>query len=141
MPQQVKPVISVKAPISPGELTDKITILEIKLVKIKNAAKLRTVKHELKLLNKILAALLAKNKVVALRFKKLKANLRKTNIALWNIENVIRGLEAKKQFGTEFVAKARSVYITNDKRSEIKKDINSLFGSAINEVKQYTKYS
>lgn len=128
--------------VSPGELIDKITILEIKLVKIKNKQKLLAVKNELKLLKANLSTLMSsvEHKKLLSPLKKLKSTLHGINLKLWNIENVIRGLEAKKDFKSRFVDYARRVYITNDKRSEVKSEINKLFGSTITEVKEYSKY-
>jgi hypothetical protein len=70
----------------------------------------------------------------------LKLKLHGINLKLWNIENVIRSLEAGEDFGKKFVDYARRVYITNDKRSEVKNEINRLFGSTITEIKEYSKY-
>lgn len=128
--------------VSPGELVDKITILEIKLAKIKNKEKLGYVRNELKLLKANLSTLMVsvEHKKLLPRLKKLKLNLYGINLNLWHIENVIRSLEAKKDFGNKFVVYARRVYITNDKRSEVKNEINMLFGSTITEVKEYSKY-
>ncbi len=132
--------LKIKIPVSPGELADKITILEIKSKRVKDKLKLKSVKAELKLLQKEAALLLKTNTKRAGKFKILKAKLYRINTALWNIENVIRALEGKKEFSKKFVQTARSVYINNDKRSEIKNSINKLFGSAIKEVKEYSKY-
>ena len=128
--------------VSPGELIDKITILEIKLVKIKNRQKLLVVKNELKLLKANLSTLMSsvEHKKLITPLRKLRSTLHGINLKLWNIENVIRGLEAKKNFKSRFVDYARRVYITNDKRSEVKNEINKLFGSTITEVKEYSKY-
>ena len=128
--------------VSPGELLDKITILEIKLVKIKNAEKLKAVRNELKLLKANLATLMTsvEHKKLIPQLKSLKSELYGINLKLWNIENIIRSLEAKKDFKSKFIDYARRVYITNDKRSEVKNGINKLFGSTITEVKEYSKY-
>ncbi len=126
--------------VPPGELADKITILEIKSRKIKNTGKLSYVKKELKLLSITLAILLKENKAKSSSFKKLKTKLYKINLQLWDIEDSIRRLEAKKDFGKKFIQLARSVYITNDERAEVKNKINGLFGSTLKEVKQYIKY-
>jgi predicted nuclease with TOPRIM domain len=133
-------MVKIKIPVSPGELTDKVTILEIKRTKIKDAALVKSVKTELKLLEKELAKLLSSKRRLAQKYKLLKAQLYRLNSKLWNIENTTRGLEARKSFGRKFVQTARSVYINNDKRSEIKKSINKLFGSDISEAKQYSRY-
>ncbi len=128
--------------VSPGELVDKITILEIKLIKIRNKEKQKAVKHELKLLKANLTTLMSsvEHKKLLSRLKDLKLKLHGINLKLWNIENVIRSLEASEDFGKKFVDYARRVYITNDMRSEVKNEINRLFGSTITEVKEYSKY-
>lgn len=126
--------------VPPGELVDKITILEIKSRRVKNKQKLSSVKSDVSLLKKSLNALLKgyKNKVA--KFKSLKQKLYKVNLKLWVIEDRIRILEKDKNFGSEFIKLARSVYITNDERSTVKNQINELLGSTLNEVKQYVKY-
>lgn len=126
--------------VPPGELVDKITILEIKQKKVKDKPKLSIVKKDLGLLKITLSVLLKASRGKALQFKRLKLRLYAINLRLWNIENVIRELEDKKEFGRKFITAARSVYITNDKRSKVKNEINTLFGSSLSEVKQYSKY-
>ncbi len=126
--------------VSPGELFDKVTILEIKRRKIKDKYKLRSVNNELSHLNIAVQTLLKGIKNKRASIMKHKSALKSANLKLWNIENSIRLMEAKKEFGDAFIKKAREVYITNDKRSEIKSRINKLFGSGIEEIKQYTKY-
>jgi len=125
---------------SAGELVDKITILEIKKSRIKDRSKLKKVIKELGLLDKSLDKIVKQDNKITARLIRLKKKLKAVNTSLWDTENAIRLLEAKKDFGKKFVKHARSVYITNDKRSEIKAEINILLGSAVNEVKQYTKY-
>ena len=123
--------------ISVGELIDKITILRIKKEKIKDLEKLKIVSHELELLENSLNS-----------FEKSKKNelenfmieLKKINQKLWTIEDDIRLLEKNKKFDDNFIELARSVYITNDKRFEIKNKINRLFSSNIEEVKSYEEY-
>ena len=123
--------------ISVGELIDKITILQIKKEKIKDLEKLKIVFHELELLENCLNS-----------FEKSKKNelenfmieLKKINQKLWIIEDDIRLLEKNKKFDDNFIELARSVYITNDKRFEIKNKINRLFSSNIEEVKSYEEY-
>ena len=127
-------------PVSPGELFDKVTILEIKKRKIKDKRKLESVNKELALLNISVNSMLKKHKRKRASLMRQKAALKAVNLKLWSIEDSIRLMESRKDFGSAFVKKAREVYITNDKRSEIKNRINRLFGSAISEVKQYTKY-
>lgn len=126
--------------VSPGELIDKITILEIKKSRIKQKEKLKAVIRELKLLKITLAEMLKYNKKITVKLSGEKKKLKAVNTQLWNIENSIRAKEAKGKFDKEFIKLARSVYITNDKRSEIKNNINKLFGSSIHEVKQYRSY-
>jgi len=122
--------------ISIGELLDKISILEIKLEKIKDKSNLDEVKKEYEILKKIENSSLKIKKDVKVLFNALK----KTNIKLWNVEDEIRILEKNKDFGENFIKLAREVYFTNDTRSKIKSDINKLLGSNIIEVKQYVKY-
>ena len=133
-------LMKVQIPVSVGELVDKITILEIKKNKIKEKKKLKSVIMELNLLQKELSKITGKHRALKNEFIKLSAKLAGINQRLWNIENRIRKMEAVNKFGKEFIEKARSVYIYNDKRSEIKNKINKLFGSKITEVKEYTKY-
>lgn len=127
-------------PVSPGELVDKITILEIKKKYITIPAKSKLIQTELKQLTAILNGMLKvserKRPAVLIEKKVLKA----INKKLWDIENRIRAKEAKQSFDKGFIELARLVYLTNDKRSEIKNRINILFGSAIKEIKQYSKY-
>lgn len=127
-------------PVSPGELVDKITILEIKKKYITIPAKSKLIQTELKQLSSILNGMLKvsekKRPAVLIEKKVLKA----INKKLWDIENRIRAKEAKQSFDKGFIELARLVYLTNDKRSEIKNRINILFGSAIKEIKQYSKY-
>lgn len=126
--------------VSAGELVDKITILDIKKSKIKDPEKLVKVKEELEMLKETLNSLLGDNLQTRQKLNPLKSKLKSINIKLWNIENEIRLLEAKKDFGHAFVKLARSVYLTNDKRSETKAEINKVLGSTLLEVKQYTGY-
>ncbi len=120
----------INAPISIGEIFDKITILEIKKEKLKNE-KLLNVNLELKLLKKIVED----NGLNV--DKKLINNLREVNNKLWNIEDNIRKKEELKSFDNEFIEIARSVYIENDKRSEIKREINIKYNSELVEEKSY----
>ena len=117
-------------------MQDKISILKIKRKKIVNKSKLQNINHELSLLNKIYKNNFKKNKKILLYEKKL-ININKK---LWDIEDKIRLLESKRSFNQEFIELARSVYINNDKRSEIKKKINTLTGSDLIEEKSYKSY-
>ncbi len=127
---------NIRVPISPGELLDKITILEIKAEQIADNEKLRNVKTELDLLGQVWDQASADNDTV----QKLKQTLKTTNMDLWTIEDKIRIKEARKEFDHEFVELARSVYLKNDKRAATKKEINVLLGSGIMEEKSYADY-
>ena len=125
----------IKTPISLGELVDKISILIIKKKNIEDNIKLDLINKELDLLNNTI------NKVVKEEIIRDYLNqLIDINFKLWQIEDDIRDCERKKNFNENFVQLARSVYITNDKRAEIKLKINKQFGSKIVEVKSYNKY-
>lgn len=122
--------------ISLGELLDKISILEIKLKKIKDRNKILLVKKEYKSLKA------TKNKIkVKKKINNLYKKLKKTNQNLWSIEDKIRKHEKQKKFNKKFVILARSVYQQNDLRSKIKLEINKIMNSNIVEVKSYSKYS
>lgn len=127
---------NVYVPVSPGELLDKITILEIKADRITDTEKLQNVETELQLLTEVWNQSLADNNTV----KQLKRELKTTNICLWDIEDQIRNKEARKEFDQEFIELARSVYLQNDKRAEVKKQINVILGSKILEEKSYAEY-
>ena len=128
--------MNVDTEISIGEFFDKITILEIKRARISNPDKLFNINKELDGLNKILAGLpFSRDKV-----KKEVDELRDVNEKLWVIEDDIREKEAKKAFDQKFIELARAVYITNDRRSEVKREINLKLGSDFIEEKSYEKY-
>jgi hypothetical protein len=130
------PAQTVLVPASIGELIDKITILEIKSTRITDVARLANVRHELALLNEIRNCHWPADDAL----HRLSAELRVVNEGLWNIEDEIRACEKESAFGSKFVALARSVYMENDKRSALKREINLLFKSAIVEEKLYTNY-
>ena len=123
-------------PISPGELIDKITILEIKSQRMTDAAKLRNVRTELDLLN----ATWHSSPFAATDIGAEWAGLRDVNAKLWDIEDRIRDQERDGLFDAEFVELARAVYFTNDERAAIKKQINAKLGSALVEEKSYAEY-
>ena len=123
-------------PISWGELFDKITILQIKLENLKDKNALKNVKIEYDELFKIYE----NNFRVDANAKRLLADLKTINKTLWNIEDDIRDKERHKTFDEEFIELARSVYITNDERSRIKRNINNTFGSQFIEEKSYSDY-
>ena len=126
----------IKVPISPGELVDKITILEIKSARMADPAKLANVRTELTLLQETWRTSAYASHDIAAQW----AALRKINEKLWDIEDDIRDLERARTFGKEFIQLARAVYVTNDERAAVKRDINTRLGSKIVEEKSYAKY-
>lgn len=128
----------IEAPISLGELIDKITILEIKAVNISDATKLKNVTHELTILEAKVQSLLDAEGIT--RLAPLKQALKDINQELWVIEDDIRDCEYVKDFSDKFIQLARAVYVTNDKRATVKKDINLAFGSELIEEKSYKDY-
>ena len=127
-----------KIEVSNGELLDKISILELKLLKIEDEEKLINVKKEFETLNPLVQELFEKYDG---QLQSHYLELAKINGELWNIEDWIRDCEREKRFDKEFVELARSVYITNDKRSEVKKIINILTSSGLVEEKSYKDYN
>ena len=122
--------------ISAGELLDKISILEIKLEKIKDKASKNEVNKEYKLLKEVQNS----NLELTEEMKTLFDEIKKINLNLWNIEDNLRICEKNKDFGHSFLELARNVYLNNDKRSKIKSKINEVSGSNIKEIKQYVDY-
>ena len=122
--------------ISIGELIDKITILKIKKKFIKLKDKLLNVDKELNILEPILKI----DKINSPKIQKLTEQLYEINLKLWEIEDKLREKERMSDFDEEFISLARSVYFTNDKRAEIKKDINIISGSQLVEEKSYSNY-
>ena len=122
--------------VAPGELIDKITILEIKLKNIKDEAKLTNVRREYDVLMETYRANIEETDAL----RALIAELRDANAKLWDIEDDIRDLERVKDFGDAFVALARSVYRSNDRRAAMKREINELLNSTIIEEKSYAEY-
>lgn len=122
--------------VGPGEMIDKITILQIKSERISDPGKLKNIRHELAVLEKArMENIEASDPLTA-----LEAALKSVNEKLWVIEDDIRQCEADKDFGDRFIALARSVYKENDLRAKLKKDINILAGSSIVEEKSYTSF-
>ena len=128
--------MKINIPASIGELFDKITILEIKKLKIKDKSKLIFINKELNLLKKVVTS----KKINTRSIKPLIKKLKDVNLKLWNVEDKLRKFEKNKQFKKEFVNYARKVYYTNDKRSVLKNEINLKTNSIISEVKSYEKY-
>ena len=125
----------INTPVSLGELVDKISILHIKNINIKDNEKLKLIREELELLNQTLNKYIKNNDI-----QNYLDSLIEINSRLWVIEDDIRDCERNKKFDQTFIDLARSVYFTNDKRSEIKLEINKKFGSKIIEVKSYEEY-
>ena len=125
----------ISTPVSLGELIDKISILHIKNINIKDEEKLKLIREELELLNQTLNRHIKNNDI-----QNYLDSLIEINSKLWVIEDDIRDCERKKKFDQTFIDLARSVYFTNDKRSEVKLEINKKFGSKIIEVKSYEEY-
>lgn len=127
------PILRIDAPISIGDLIDKITILEIKCERIAEHEKSANVGKELTLLR----AIKGEAGLDGPEVDGFARELRAVNAALWDIEDEIRELEARQDFGARFVELARAVYSNNDERSRIKQQINTTFGSDIVEEKSY----
>tara|TARA_R110002110_G_scaffold89937_2_gene234143 strand:+ start:1618 stop:2022 length:405 start_codon:yes stop_codon:yes gene_type:complete len=127
----------IKVPVSFGEVLDKITILEIKSERIKDEAKVRNVRLELDELSATWNEAVKDQSAIAELRKQLKA----VNEELWVIEDDIRDEEAEQNFGSKFIELARAVYVTNDKRAALKKDINLALGSRFVEEKSYQDYT
>ena len=128
--------MSLLVPTAPGEFLDKLTILEIKADRIRDAAKLANVGRELAALRATWAA----SPLAARDVTVLVAQLRAVNEKLWEIEDAIREKEAARAFDAEFIELARSVYRTNDRRAALKRELNVLLGSELIEEKSYAKY-
>ena len=126
-----------KIEVSNGELLDKISILELKMLKIEDEDKLVNVKKEFETLNPLCVKLFEK---FGGQLQNHYLELARINGLLWDIEDWIRDCEREKRFDDEFIQLARSVYVTNDQRSEVKKLINKTTGSDLVEEKSYKDY-
>ena len=122
--------------ISAGELLDKISILEIKLEKVKDKTNLEEINKEYKILKEAQDS----NIETTEKLKALFNDIKEINLNLWDIEDRLRICEKNKDFGQSFIELARHVYLNNDKRSKIKSEINKILGSNIKEIKQYVNY-
>ncbi|MBN1112288.1 MAG: hypothetical protein JXA53_05170 [Bacteroidales bacterium] len=122
-----------KIEVSNGEIVDKLTIIEIKLERIKDEAKLVNLRKEYEVLNEAVKQIIDKEDT-------LYKQLYDINCQLWDIEDRCRDYEREKNFGDGFIQTTRSVYMTNDKRSDVKKEINIKTGSGLIEEKSYEKY-
>ena len=133
MPAEPRPIT---VEIAPGELIDKITILEIKRERITDDVKLHHVRTELALL----AGARDRAMPGSAELARLATELKSVNEALWRIEDEIRLCERDKDFGPRFIALARSVYRTNDRRAALKRQVNALLGSKLIEEKSHPSY-
>ena len=124
-------------PISPGELLDKITILQIKSERIDDPVKVANVRTELDMLQKVWADSVEDDDEI----RALSAELKRINESLWEIEDDIRDEERNKRFGDRFIELARAVYVTNDQRADAKKKVNLHLNSTIVEEKSYQDYT
>ena len=122
-----------KIEVSNGEIIDKLTIIQIKLERIKDKVKLVNLQKEYNVLFKASSSIIATS-------DPLYKSLYEVNCELWDIEDHIRDLERNKDFGNDFISTARAVYIKNDKRSELKREINIRTASGLIEEKSYEKY-
>ena len=122
--------------ISPGELLDKISILEIKLEKVKDKNSLEEIKKEHKILKEIQTSSID----ITGKIKDLFQSVKNVNIKFWNIEDKLRICEKNKNFDKNFIELARGVYFANDERAELKSKINKILKSNIIEIKQYDNY-
>ena len=122
--------------VSVGELLDKISILEIKIEKIKNLQKLKYIKDEYDILKDQLSKNIKYNK----KIQSLYNSLKEINSKLWVIEDEKRLYEKNSDFGEKFIELSRDVHFLNDKRANVKLEINDKTGSKIREIKEYTKY-
>tara|TARA_B100001765_G_scaffold206964_1_gene164689 strand:+ start:385 stop:786 length:402 start_codon:yes stop_codon:yes gene_type:complete len=126
----------IQSEISAGELLDKISILEIKIDKIKDKDHQIEINKEYKILKETKDL----NIKTTTKIESLFSELKKINLNLWYIEDKIRICEKNKDFGKNFIDLARNVYLNNDKRAKIKSEINKLLDSNIKEIKQYADY-
>jgi hypothetical protein len=122
-----------KIEVSNGEIIDKLTIIQIKLERIKDEVKQKNLMKEFNELSGASSAIISTS-------DDLYISLYKVNCELWDIEDHIRDLERKKDFGDDFTATARAVYVKNDRRSELKREINIKTSSGLIEEKSYEKY-
>lgn len=122
-----------KIEVSNGEIIDKLTIIQIKLERIKDKAKLENLQKEFNILKKASSSIMSQD-------DNLYIALYQVNCDLWDIEDRIRDLERNKDFSSKFISTAREVYIKNDRRSELKREINIKTSSGLIEEKSYEKY-
>ena len=132
---QVSPLQDILVPISVGELMDKLTILEIKSERINNPSQLKNIVHELEALRAV-----PLGDIDCTMLDKLKAELKRVNARLWDVEDAIRDCDARGDFGGSFIELASAVYRLNDERARLKKAINLASGSRLFEEKSYKSF-
>lgn len=135
--------LALLAPVSPGELLDKLTILDIKLARITDPGQLANVKREHQALSERWQQFLSDGQAPVFdpqQLQQLHNTLSTINQALWEVEDDLRECERQQRFDDRFIELARSVYRHNDQRAEVKKQINQLLGSELVEEKSYAKY-
>ena len=125
----------IQAPVSVGELIDKLSILHVKQTKITNEEKLEYINKEFELLYNLSSGYLDNSEIETLYHQLVEINSK-----LWDIEDRLRVIETEKRFEGEFVDYARKFYFTNDDRFRLKNEINKISNSEIREVKEYVKY-
>ena len=128
--------MNIKVEVSVGEFLDKLTILEIKSARIQDTNKLKSINNELDIIRRAWESSPFSQHDLSQEL----ARLRKVNETLWDIEDSIRDKERHKTFDKEFIELARSVYINNDERAAIKREINVKVGSELIEEKSYAQY-
>ena len=126
----------ISIPVAPGELVDKISILEIKSERIKDPAKLENIHRELELLTGTAKEHLPEDGTLT----ELSTALKAVNGQIWDLEDVIRDCERRNDFGELFLKTARMIYRTNDRRAALKRKINLHLGASIIEEKSYSEY-
>jgi predicted nucleic acid-binding Zn-ribbon protein len=131
----MKPKAAIMIEISPGELIDRITILEIKAERIGDAAKSAAASRLLAVLRNVREECLPADS----RLDELTATLKQTNERIWDVEDELRSLEGESRFDDSFVQLARSVYKLNDRRAALKRRVDDLLGSDLAEVKSYPR--
>lgn len=127
---------NIEVPISPGELIDKLAILEIKVEHIVDPKSRANVVRELDALTRVRDRTIGTSPALV----RLAGDLKAVNAELWRIEDELRDCERRGDFGADFIALARAVYRTNDRRAALKREINTLLGSELVEEKSYTRY-
>ncbi len=124
---------AIEVEISPGELIDKLTILEIKLENIRDEAKIANIRFEYDYLSEVCQKAIEDTDEI----KSLRSQLKEVNQTIWRVEDLVREHEKRKEFGAEFVELARTAYLSNDSRSIAKRQINDILNSNLIEEKSH----